>query len=58
MALLYATVGTGHRTAALALGEWFRREGRDVKVQCLDVLSFASPLVRGFISRSYLEMVK
>lgn len=58
VALLYATVGTGHRTAALALGEWFRREGQDVKVQCLDVLSFSSPLVRGFISRSYLEMVK
>jgi len=58
IALGYATVGTGHKTAAEALAAWILRERPEAKVLCLDVLEYASPLVRGLISRSYLEMVK
>ena len=57
VALLYASVGTGHRSAALALEKWFNREVPDSSVLCLDTLSFALPLVRGVYTRSYLEMV-
>ncbi|MDO9508639.1 MAG: galactosyldiacylglycerol synthase [Thermovirgaceae bacterium] len=57
-AILYASVGTGHRTAALALEKWFRLEIPDSEVLCLDTLSFSSPIVRGVYTRSYLEMVR
>jgi len=57
-ALLYASVGTGHRRAALALEKWFGREVPDSRVLCLDTLSFALPIVRGVYTRSYLEMVR
>lgn len=58
IAVLYATVGTGHKTAALALSDWIKRDYPSSQVLCLDVLSFGSPFVRAFIANSYLEMVK
>lgn len=57
-AILYASVGTGHRSAALALEKWFRLEIPDSEVLCLDTLLFSSPIVRGVYTRSYLEMVR
>ena len=57
-AILYASVGTGHKTAALALEKWFGLEFPGSKVLCLDTLSFSSPIVRGAYTRSYLEMVR
>ncbi len=57
-AILYASVGTGHRSAALALEKWFGLEVPDSEVLCLDTLSFSSPIVRGVYTRSYLEMVR
>lgn len=58
VAILYASVGTGHRIAALALEKWFGLEVPDSEVLCLDTLSFSSPIVRGVYTRSYLEMVR
>ncbi len=58
VAILYASVGTGHRTAALALEKWFRLELHDPETLCIDTLSFSSPIVRGVYTRSYLEMVR
>ncbi len=58
VAVLYASVGTGHKTAALALTRWFQRECPGVKTLCLDSLAYSSPLVRGIYTRSYLEMVR
>ncbi len=57
-AILYASVGTGHRSAALALEKWFRLEKPDSGILCLDTLSFSSHIVRGIYTRSYLEMVR
>ena len=58
VAILYASVGTGHKTAALALTRWFQMECPGVKTVCLDTLAYSSPLVRGIYTRSYLEMVR
>lgn len=58
VAILYASVGTGHRTAAMALEKWFQQEIPDPQVLCLDTLSFSLPIVRGVYTRSYLEMVR
>ena len=58
VAVLYASVGTGHKTAALALTKWFQAECPGVKTVCLDTLAYSSPLVRGIYTRSYLEMVR
>ena len=58
VAILYASVGTGHKTAALALTRWFQLECPGVKTVCLDTLAYSSPLVRGIYTRSYLEMVR
>lgn len=58
VAILYASVGTGHKTAALALTRWFQLECPGVQTVCLDTLAYSSPLVRGIYTRSYLEMVR
>ena len=58
VAVLYASVGTGHKTAAMALTRWFQSECPGVKTVCLDTLAYSSPLVRGIYTRSYLEMVR
>lgn len=58
VAVLYASVGTGHKTAALALTRWFQLECPGVRTVCLDTLAYSSPLVRGIYTRSYLEMVR
>jgi len=58
IAILYATVGTGHKTAAKALAKWFKLVSSDVEVLCLDTLSFYSPIVRGIYTKSYLELVR
>jgi processive 1,2-diacylglycerol beta-glucosyltransferase len=58
VAVLYASVGTGHKTAALALTKWFHLECPGVRTVCLDTLAYSSPLVRGIYTRSYLEMVR
>ena len=58
VAVLYASVGTGHKTAALALTRWFHLECPGVQTVCLDTLAYSSPLVRGIYTRSYLEMVR
>lgn len=51
-------MGTGHKTAALALTRWFQLECPGVQTVCLDTLAYSSPLVRGIYTRSYLEMVR
>ena len=58
IALLYASAGTGHKTAALALARWFERESPGCETLCLDTLDFTNALVRGLYTRSYLEMVR
>ena len=58
IALLYASAGTGHRTAAEALAHWFERESPGCETLCLDTLDFTNALVRGLYTRSYLQMIR
>lgn len=58
IALLYASAGTGHKTAALALARWFEKDRPGCETVCLDTLEFTNALVRGLYTRSYLEMVR
>lgn len=57
-AILYASVGTGHKTAARALVDWFSIVSPESRVICLDTLAYLTPLVRKMLTRSYLEMVR
>jgi len=51
--ILHAAVGTGHTTAALALGDAFRRTQVD-EVQVEDILDYGSRFFRAALTQSYL----
>ncbi|NLG93831.1 MAG: galactosyldiacylglycerol synthase, partial [Acetomicrobium flavidum] len=55
-AVIYSSIGTGHKTAAYALCEWFSKV--NVDTICLDALAYVNPIIRGIYARSYLEMVR
>ena len=55
-AIIYSSIGTGHKTAANALCEWFSMF--DVDTICVDALAYVNPIIRGIYARSYLEMVR
>jgi processive 1,2-diacylglycerol beta-glucosyltransferase len=53
--ILYTSVGTGHKRAALALADAFsRKQAAEVRVE--DALDYGSPLFRQAYSRSYLDL--
>ena len=53
--ILHAAVGSGHTTAANALGDAFgRKQQGEVRVD--DILDYATPLFRESIIRSYLQV--
>src|SRR5262245_50566791 len=53
--ILHASVGTGHRRAALGLADAFtRKQAAEVRVE--DTLDYGSPLFRQAYSRSYLDL--
>lgn len=55
--ILHASVGSGHRSAALALkGAFLRRPSTEVRVE--DALDHATPLFREAYRRSYLDLTK
>ncbi|MFN8521745.1 MAG: hypothetical protein U0821_01390 [Chloroflexota bacterium] len=53
--ILHAAVGTGHTTAAKALGEAFERK-RAGAVRVEDILDHGSALFRAALTRSYLDI--
>jgi processive 1,2-diacylglycerol beta-glucosyltransferase len=53
--ILHASVGTGHKSAAMALSEAFSRNPERV-VQVQDTLAYGNPLFREAYVRSYLEL--
>lgn len=55
-AIIHSSIGTGHKTAANALCEWFSMF--NVETICLDALAYVNPLIRGIYARTYLEMVR
>jgi processive 1,2-diacylglycerol beta-glucosyltransferase len=53
--ILYASLGSGHVSAAAALSEAFERFP-GVTVQCEDALAHANPLYRSIITRTYEQL--
>lgn len=53
--ILHASVGSGHRRAALALADAFERK-QDAEVRVEDALDYGTPLFRQAYSRSYLDL--
>lgn len=53
--ILYASLGSGHVSAANALCEAFERFP-DITVHCEDALAHASPLYRSIITRTYEQL--
>ena len=58
IAILYASVGTGHTSAAKALCTWWGREYPDTEILCCDILDYASTWVRRSVVGSYLAMAR
>ncbi|MDO4988495.1 MAG: glycosyltransferase [Synergistes sp.] len=58
IAVIYASEGTGHRTAALALGEAFIARVPDGKVCCFDILDFIPHPLKIAVSQSYTAMAR
>ncbi|MGI6442689.1 MAG: glycosyltransferase [Synergistaceae bacterium] len=58
IAIFYASVGTGHRSAAEALRDQFIESVPDGYVLCKDILEYTPTFLRSFISKTYLFMVK
>lgn len=52
--ILHASVGTGHRSAALALADAFARKQAEVRVE--DALEHANPLFRQAYAGTYLDV--
>jgi len=46
-AVIYSSIGTGHKTAAYALCEWFSKV--NVDTICLDALAYVNPIIREFM---------
>ncbi|HMQ33180.1 MAG TPA: glycosyltransferase [Chloroflexaceae bacterium] len=51
--IVHASLGTGHISAATAMSEAFRQEGRDVVV--VDVLDYANPVLRAALKEYFKQ---
>lgn len=58
IAILYASVGTGHTSAANALRSWWERAYPDTEIFCRDILDYAPAWVRRSVAGSYLAMAR
>ena len=58
IAIFYASVGTGHRSAAEALRDQFIESAPGGYVLCKDILEYTPTFLHFFISKTYLFMVK
>ena len=47
LALIYASEGTGHKSAAFALREAFLAANPEGNALCLDILDFVPPFMKG-----------
>ena len=53
LALIYASEGTGHKSAAFALREAFLAANPEGNALCLDILDFVPPFMKGLLSGGY-----
>ncbi|MDR3321123.1 MAG: glycosyltransferase [Synergistaceae bacterium] len=58
IALFYASVGSGHKSAAEALKEWCEEEYQGSEVLCRDVLGYVPGWIRRMLVSSYLTMAR
>ncbi|MEG1641488.1 MAG: glycosyltransferase [Synergistaceae bacterium] len=58
IAIVYASEGTGHKTAAFALRERFLADYPDAKVICVDVLDFVPFCLKFFVSEGYVFLAR
>ena len=58
LALIYASEGTGHKSAAFALREAFLAANPDGNALCLDILDFVPPFMKGLLSGGYDVMAR
>ncbi|MDR1944376.1 MAG: galactosyldiacylglycerol synthase, partial [Synergistaceae bacterium] len=58
IAIFYASVGTGHKSAAEALKEWCEIEYPGSEVFCKDVLEYVPRWIRWSVTASYLAMAR
>ena len=58
IAVIYASEGTGHRTAAEALCSHFIKEHGDADVLCRDILDYTPAPLRRIVSDGYLFMAR
>jgi processive 1,2-diacylglycerol beta-glucosyltransferase len=58
IAVFYASVGTGHRSAAEALKEWCESEYPDSEVLCKDLLEYVPNWIKWSVTNSYLAMAR
>lgn len=54
--LLHATVGTGHKSAAEAVGSAFSKYYPDIDVGIEDIFDYGSPVFKGLYADSYIEL--
>ena len=58
LALIYASEGTGHKSAAFALREAFLAANPDGEAFCLDILDFVPPFMKNALSGGYDLMAR
>lgn len=58
IALLYASEGTGHKSAAENLRDWFLIENPDGRVMCRDVLDYIPSWMHAIFTNGYLAMAR
>ena len=58
LALIYASEGTGHKSAAFALREAFLAANPEGNALCLDILDFVPPFMKGLLSGGYDVMAR
>ena len=58
LAVIYASEGTGHRTAAFALCEAFLAYNPQGRVLCCDILDFVPAWLKYVVSEGYVAMAR
>lgn len=58
IALLHASIGTGHKAAALALADWWTFLYPDTEVVCRDLLDYVPSWIKKSVTSSYLTMAR
>ena len=56
--IAYATAGSGHKKAALAVLKAFKRRGSEAELKIVDILDYSSPFLRKTYAKTYVFLIK